>query len=38
MSVIVHTTVISKFAGIGRLDLLRQLYGNLYISRREEYC
>jgi Arc/MetJ-type ribon-helix-helix transcriptional regulator len=38
MSVIVHTTVISNFAGIGRLDLLRQLYGNLYISRREEYC
>ena len=32
MSVIANTTVISNFAGIGRLDLLRQLYGNLYIS------
>lgn len=32
MSVIANTTVISNFSGIGRLDLLRQLYGTLYIS------
>lgn len=32
MSVIVNTTVISNFACIGRLDLLRQLHGDLYIA------
>jgi predicted nucleic acid-binding protein len=32
MSVIVDTTVISNFASIGQLDVLRQLYGSLAIS------
>jgi len=32
MSVIANTTVISNFACIRRLELLRQLYGELYIS------
>jgi predicted nucleic acid-binding protein len=32
VSVIANTTVISNFASIGRLDLLRQLYGTLHIS------
>ena len=32
MSVIANTTVVSNFASIGRLDVLRQLYGTLYIS------
>jgi predicted nucleic acid-binding protein len=32
MSVIANTTVISNFASISQLDLLRQLYGQLYIS------
>lgn len=32
MSVIANTTVISNFASIGQLDLLRRLYGTLYIS------
>jgi predicted nucleic acid-binding protein len=32
VSAIANTTVISNFASIGRLDLLRQLYGTLYIS------
>jgi predicted nucleic acid-binding protein len=32
MSVISNTTVISNFASIGQLDLLRRLYGVLYIS------
>lgn len=31
MSVISNTTVISNFASIGELDLLRQLYGVLYL-------
>lgn len=32
MSVITNTTVLSNFACIGELDLLRQLYGTLFIS------
>jgi predicted nucleic acid-binding protein len=32
MSVIANTTVISNFASINQLDLLRQLFGALYIS------
>lgn len=32
MSTIVNTTVISNFAAIGQLDLLRRLFGGLYIS------
>jgi predicted nucleic acid-binding protein len=32
MSVIANTTVISNFAGIDRLELLRRLYTTLYIS------
>jgi predicted nucleic acid-binding protein len=32
MSVIVDTTVLSNFASIGQLDVLRQLYGSLAIS------
>lgn len=32
MSVIANTTVISNFAGIGQLELLRRLYGEIYIS------
>ena len=32
MSVISNTTVISNFASIGQLDVLRQLYGSLAIS------
>ena len=32
MSVISNTTVLSNFAGIGQLDLLRQLYSRLRIS------
>ena len=32
MTVISNTTVISNFAGIGQLDLLRQLYQTLNIS------
>jgi predicted nucleic acid-binding protein len=32
MSVIANTTVISNFAAIGQLDLLRRLYQELYIS------
>lgn len=32
MSVISNTTVISNFASIGQLDLLRQIFGTLYIS------
>jgi len=32
MSTIVNTTVISNFASIGQLELLRRLYGKLYIS------
>ena len=32
MSVIANTTVVSGFASIGRLDVLRQLFGHLYIS------
>jgi predicted nucleic acid-binding protein len=31
MSIISNTTVLSNFAAIGQLDLLRQLYGVLYI-------
>jgi predicted nucleic acid-binding protein len=31
MSVIANTTVISNFASIGQLDILRQLFGTLYI-------
>ena len=34
MRVIVNTTVISNFASIGQLDVLRQLYGSLAIQRR----
>ena len=32
MSVIANTTVMSNFACINELDILRQLYGSLYIS------
>jgi predicted nucleic acid-binding protein len=32
MSVITNTTVISNFASIGQLDVLRRLYGTLAIS------
>jgi predicted nucleic acid-binding protein len=32
MNVITNTTVISNFASIGQLDVLRQLYGSLAIS------
>ncbi len=32
MSVIANTTVMSNFACIGQLDLLRRMYGQLYIS------
>ena len=32
MRVIVNTTVISNFASIGQLDVLRQLYGSLAMS------
>jgi predicted nucleic acid-binding protein len=32
MSVIAHTTVISNFASINQLDLLRRLFGALHIS------
>jgi predicted nucleic acid-binding protein len=32
MRVIVNTTVISNFASIGHLDVLRQLYGSLAMS------
>lgn len=32
MSVISNTTVISNFASIGQLDVLRQLFGSLSIS------
>lgn len=32
MTIISNTTVISNFAGIGQLDLLRQLYQTLHIS------
>ncbi|MCP3959968.1 MAG: DUF3368 domain-containing protein [bacterium] len=32
MSVISNTTVLSNFAGIGALDLLRKLYGEIYLS------
>lgn len=32
MSVISNTTVISNFASIGQLDVLRQLLGSLAIS------
>ena len=32
MSVIANTTVISNFASINQLDLLRRLFGALYIS------
>lgn len=31
MNVISNTTVLSNFAAIGQLDLLRQLYGTIYI-------
>ena len=31
MSIIVNTTVLSNFAAIERLDLLRQLYGTIHI-------
>jgi predicted nucleic acid-binding protein len=31
MNVITNTTVLSNFAAIGQLDLLRQLYGTIYI-------
>ena len=31
MNVITNTTVLSNFAVIGQLDLLRQLYGVIYI-------
>jgi predicted nucleic acid-binding protein len=32
MNVIANTTVISNFAVVGRLDLLRDLLGQVYIS------
>ncbi len=32
MNTIINTTVISNFASIGQIDLLRQLFGNLSIS------
>ena len=32
MSVIANTTVISNFASIGQLDVLRRLFGTVYIS------
>jgi predicted nucleic acid-binding protein len=32
VSVIANTTVISNFASIGQLDLLRQIFGSLYVS------
>ena len=32
MSVITNTTVMSNFASINQLDLLRRLFGALYIS------
>lgn len=32
MSIITNTTVVSNFAGIGQLDLLRQLFGTIHIS------
>lgn len=32
MSVVANTTLISNFASVGQLDLLRQLYGTLHIS------
>jgi predicted nucleic acid-binding protein len=32
MTVIANTTVISNFASINQLDLLRRLFGALYIS------
>ena len=32
MSVIVNTTVVSNFASIGQLDVLRQLYGSLAMA------
>ena len=32
MSIITNTTVVSNFAGIGLLDLLRQLFGTIHIS------
>ncbi len=31
MSIIVNTTVLSNFAAIAQLDLLRRLYGHIYI-------
>lgn len=31
MNIITNTTVLSNFAAIGQLDLLRQLYGTVYI-------
>jgi predicted nucleic acid-binding protein len=32
MNIITNTTVISNFASVGRLDLLRQLFGEVYLS------
>jgi predicted nucleic acid-binding protein len=32
MNVITNTTVISNFASVGRLNLLRQLFGEVYLS------
>ncbi|MBV5274010.1 MAG: hypothetical protein JZU52_10320 [Lamprocystis purpurea] len=33
MTVIVNTTVISNFAVIGQLDILRRLFGSVMIAR-----
>jgi predicted nucleic acid-binding protein len=31
VSIVADTTVLSNFAGVGQLDLLRQLLGELYL-------
>lgn len=32
MSVIVNTTVLSNLAAVGEIDVLRSLFGHIYIS------
>ena len=32
MNVIANTTIISNFASVGRLDILKELLGQLYIT------
>jgi predicted nucleic acid-binding protein len=33
MNVLANTTVLSNFAAVGRLDLLRSLFGTLYVAQ-----